>query len=130
MLSLFCMVNWKNLSLILISVLLIDAGQLLLKYSLNTFGEINWGFDLLFSNFILIAQNPFVWLALFLMGLSSFTWLLALSKNNLSYAYPILSFGYVVVAVLSWVFFSEPMGMVKILGLGIIAMGVVMLSNT
>jgi drug/metabolite transporter (DMT)-like permease len=122
--------KWKNLGLILFSVLLVDSGQLLLKWSLNNLGEINWGLEFLFHNFFIIVFNPFIWLAGILMVSAAFTWLLALSKSTLSYAYPILSVGYVIVSILSWFLFGEPLGMIKAIGLGIIAVGVVMLSHT
>jgi uncharacterized membrane protein len=122
--------NWKGLGMILFSVLLVDSGQLLLKYGLIRMGEITWGLSYLITIFFGLLFNPFIWLAAIFMVASAFTWLLALSKSTLSYAYPILSVGYVLVSILSWLFFGELMNLTKVVGLGIIAVGVVMLSRT
>ena len=120
----------RNLGLILFSVLLVDIGQLTLKYGINSLGVVEWSSALFVSNFLSILQTPMIILGILFMVSSAFTWLLALAKTNLSYAYPILSFGYVIVSVFAWLFFGETLGVVKIVGLVIIAMGVIMLSNT
>jgi len=120
----------RNLLLILFSVIMVDIGQLTLKYTLNSFGAITWSKELLISNFFMIFQTPLIWLAIFFMVGSAFTYLLALSKTSLSFAYPILSVGYIVVSVLSWYFFGEIMTITKVIGLIIIGLGVIMLSNT
>jgi len=120
--------KYKYLLLILTSVLLIDIGQLTLKYGINSLGEVSW--TPLIPILSIIILNPFIWLGVILMASSAFTWLIALSKTELSYAYPILSFGYVIVSILSWVFFNEVMTITKIIGLFVIAIGVTMLSNT
>jgi len=109
---------------------MVDIGQLTLKYTLNSFGAITWSKELLISNFFMIFQTPLIWLAIFFMVGSAFTYLLALSKTSLSFAYPILSVGYIVVSVLSWYFFGEIMTITKVIGLIIIGLGVIMLSNT
>ncbi|MFH1972775.1 MAG: 4-amino-4-deoxy-L-arabinose transferase [archaeon] len=122
--------KYKCLLLILTSVLLIDTGQLTLKYGLNSLGEVSWGLSSLLATLSIVILNPFIWIGVILMASSAFTWLIALSKSELSYAYPILSFGYVIVSILSWIFFNEVMTTTKIIGLIVIAAGVTMLSNT
>ena len=120
----------RNLLLILTSVILIDLGQLILKFALNQYENIIWNAATLISNFFYFAFDPLIWIGVFLMIFSALTWLMALSKTSLSYAYPILSIGYVLVAVLSWLCFDEIMNITKAIGLDIIAIGVFMLSNT
>ena len=115
--------------LILMSVILVDVGQLLLKKGMNEIGSLDFSISL-FSMFFNIFTNPFVFIGIILFVLSSVTWLLALSKANLSYAFPILSLGYVVVSVLSWYFFGESLSFLRVLGLGVIVLGVFMLSKT
>ena len=111
------------------SVLLVDTGQLILKKGLNDVGALDFSLGLV-APFIAMFTNPFVLLAVTFMVLSSFTWLLALSKANLSFAFPLLSIGYVVVSILSWHFFGDNLSGLRLLGLGIIVGGVFFMSRT
>ncbi len=115
--------------LVLLSVILVNTGQLLLKHGLNLLGEISLSGDIIFS-LINAVFSPFVFFGIVFFVASSFFWLLALSKAELSYAFPILSLGYVLVSVLSWLFFNEVLSVLRILGLSVIVVGVYMLSKT
>ena len=115
--------------LVLLSVIIVNIGQLLLKHGLNTLGEISLNVNIILSLFNAVF-NPFVFFGIIFFVASSFFWLLALSKAELSYAFPILSLGYVLVSVLSWLFFNEVLSVLRILGLGVIVVGVYMLSKT
>lgn len=55
---------------------------------------------------------------------SSLLWLMVLSKRDLSYAYPMIAAGYVVVVFLSWLVFKEHVPMLRIAGLALICLGV------
>jgi len=66
-----------------------------------------------------------VLLGFILYGVSSLLWLMVLSKRDLSYAYPMIAAGYVLVVFLSWVFFKEEIPLLRIAGLVLICAGVV-----
>ncbi len=121
--------KYIGLLLILFSVFLVVVGQLLLKHGMNQIGELNFsqGFVLLF---VPVFSNLYVLFGVLLFASSSFGWLLALSKVPLSFAYPIISVGYVVVSLLSWVLFQENLSIMRLFGLGLIVMGVLFLSRT
>lgn len=123
--------NDKNTGLLLIlsSVLLIDFGQLFLKYGMNQIGNLDFSRGVFFV-FLHIFANGFVLLGVLLYLLSSVGWLFALSKVPLSLGYPILSLGYVVVSLFSWFFFQESISLMRIVGLGTIVVGVFFLSRT
>ncbi len=118
-----------GLLLILVSVLLVDIGQLFLKYGMNQVGNLDFSQNL-FSVFLTAFSNVFVLIGVVLFVSSSLGWLLALSKVPLSYAYPIVSLGYVFVSILSWIFFDETLSFLRLVGLGIIVGGVFLLSRT
>ena len=118
-----------QLLLIVISVLLVDFGQLLLKKGLIVVGDLNFAANL-FGSFVTVFTNWFVLLGFVLIVFSSLTWLIVLSKSQLSYAYPILSMGYVFVSVMSWWFFDEGLSLMRLFGLGIIVLGVYLMSKT
>lgn len=118
------------LLLVLTSVLLVDIGQLLMKQGLLDLGTLSFQFPQFFFTFLTIFSNPFILLGVFLFVLSSVTWLFALSKTHLSFAYPLLSIGYVIVSLLSWYFFGEALSPLRLAGLGIIVGGVYVMSRT
>ena len=118
-----------GLFLVLASVVLVDVGQLFLKYGMNQVGELDFSAGII-ALFLSIFSNVFVVIGVLLFASSSFGWLLALSKVPLSLAYPIVSIGYVVVSVLSWILFQESLSPLRILGLGVIVTGVFLLSRT
>jgi len=56
--------------------------------------------------------------------------MIVLSKVELSIAYPMLSMGYVFVLLASWILFSEPVTMIRWLGVMVIMAGVTLISRT
>jgi multidrug transporter EmrE-like cation transporter len=62
-------------------------------------------------------------------GISVVLWILALSRVDVSYAYPMLSIGYILVAVFGWAIFGEDMSLNRIMGIFIIIVGVILISK-
>jgi len=118
-----------GLLLVFASVLLVDIGQLFLKYGMNQVGSFDFSQGYVLS-FLPVFSNVYVLIGVVLFVSSSFGWLLALSKVPLSYAYPIVSVGYVLVSLFSWVLFNEALSGLRILGLTVIVGGVFFLSRT
>jgi len=57
--------------------------------------------------------------------LASLAWMAAMTKLDLSHAYPFMSANFVIVLVLSAFFFNEPLTPMKVIGLGLIIAGIV-----
>jgi multidrug transporter EmrE-like cation transporter len=71
-----------------------------------------------------IAGNLFVLSGLFLYVVSVAVWLLVLSRVEVSFAYPLLSAGYIVNAVAGRYLFQENLSLTRIAGILIIIAGV------
>ncbi|MCA0755147.1 cation/cationic drug transporter [Paenibacillus sp. N4] len=106
---------------ILVSVLLGACAQVLLKL-----GTIKAGSFALLKLF----TNPYTLGGLVLYGLSALLWIVALSKVQLSYAYPMVSLGYVIVFGLSYWIFDEPISLLRAGGLVLIVLGVLMIAKS
>ncbi len=106
---------------ILVCVFLAVSSQLLLKI-----GVINsWSKDsFLLYNYIKLLLNPVVLLGGFLYLGSSILWVLILQRRNLSYVYPIVSLGYVLVVIASCFILGENISLLRWTGVGIICIGV------
>ncbi|CCD39217.1 Permease of the drug/metabolite transporter(DMT) superfamily [Candidatus Paraburkholderia kirkii UZHbot1] len=61
--------------------------------------------------------------------LSVVVWIVGLSRVDVSIAYPMLSLGYVVNAFAAWYLFGEALSMQRLVGIGIILVGVVVLAR-
>ncbi len=112
------------LPLILLGVLLNAAAQLFLKEGMRRIGH----FDFVWANIIPIgfqvAGNLFVWAGLLCYVVSVVVWLLVLSRVEVSFAYPLLSVGYIVNAVAGYYLFQENLSLTRITGILIICVGV------
>jgi multidrug transporter EmrE-like cation transporter len=69
------------------------------------------------------------WLGLACYGVSLIVWVGALSRVPVSIAYPMLSLGYIVNAVAAAALFDEHLGYAKAAGIGLIGLGVLLLSR-
>jgi multidrug transporter EmrE-like cation transporter len=122
--------TWAAFALILTGVLLNAAAQLALKASVSDTGVISFDMHSLFSSAGSLASNLWLWLGLICYGISVIVWIVALSRVDVSIAYPMLSIGYVVNAVAAWHLFDEPMNIGKVVGIGIIIVGVYILARS
>ncbi|MBN2097101.1 MAG: EamA family transporter [Candidatus Omnitrophica bacterium] len=109
---------------LLISVSLTSVGQLVFKKGLLIVGPI----ERIGGKFFQMLVNPVVLLGIIFAVLGWAAYALALSKSELSYAYPIWSLTYVVVPILSLLIFKESISLLKIGGLALIFLGVILVA--
>jgi len=122
--------TWAAFALVLTGVLLNAVAQLALKASVNDTGIISLDMQSLLSSAGSLAFNLWLWLGLFCYAISVVIWILALSRVDVSIAYPMLSIGYIVNAVAAWHLFDEPMNLGKVVGIGVIIVGVYILARS
>lgn len=112
------------LPLIMLGVLLNAAAQLFLKEGMRRIGH----FEFIWANAVPItmqvAGNVFVLGGLVCYVISVAVWLLVLSRVEVSFAYPLLSVGYIVNAVAGYYLFQENLSIMRITGILIICVGV------
>ena len=116
--------------LLLSGVALNAAAQLLLKAAtritgplVGDTGRVAWN-----GAGTLLLTTQF-WLGLACYGVSLVVWVGALSRVPVSIAYPMLSLGYIVNAAAAAALFGEPLGYAKVAGIGLIGLGVLLLSR-
>lgn len=73
---------------------------------------------------------PSLWFALGAYGLSVVVWLIGLSRVPVSQAYPLLSMGYVINVGLAWWLLGEVPNVQRVIGIGIIVAGVVLVARS
>ena len=119
--------NLVSFSLIIVGVTLNAAAQLLMKAGTNAVGY----FEFSASNILPIgwklATEWHIIAAMACYVISVVVWILALSRVQVSIAYPMISLGYVVGAIAAWWLFGEALTPTKIAGIGVIIIGVAIL---
>ena len=115
---------------ILISVVAGAAGQVLLKKGMGSMGPLTLSINQLGSVLWRIFTNPYVLVGLAIYVSGTLFWLTALSRVELSYAYPFASLSYVVMLAASWLLFSENITPLRIVGTLIVCLGVFFISRS
>ena len=111
-------------ALVLTGVLLNAAAQLLLKAGTNAVGHFAFRLDNLVPVGLKLAFEPHIMGGMACYAVSLVVWIMALSRAPVSIAYPMLSIGYVINAFIAYFWFGEPLASQKLLGIGIIVIGV------
>lgn len=117
-----------NILLILLSVLLNCAAQLLIRKGMLIEGEV--GIQSMLSHVGSMLTNLWLWGAMFCYAVSILLWMSVLSKVEVSYAYPFLSVGYVLSAIAGYAFFNENISPIRIVGIVVICIGVILISRS
>ncbi len=117
-------------ALILLGVLLNAGAQLLLKAGMGQIGHFEFSVANVVPIGVKVVANLPIISGLTLYVVSVGVWLLVLSRVQVSYAYPMLSIGYVVNAVAAYYVFGEPMSSIRVLGIFIIIAGVYLVAQS
>ncbi len=110
------------LILIFATILLAIFGQLSMKKGMINVGQISLK-ELLSKRLFSVVFEKFVFIGIALYVSSAALWLVILSQEELSFAYPLIGIGYIVTAILAKIFFNETLTMFKILGIILIVVG-------
>jgi drug/metabolite transporter (DMT)-like permease len=113
--------------MIWISVVLSAVAQIFLKHGLTSVQSKDRKPGLVALVTSVISQ-PFIWLWGLSFAAAMGLWLVGLQKLDLSYAYPLVSIGYVLVSLLSAIFFNERVDRQRILAIAVISVGVVLIA--
>jgi drug/metabolite transporter (DMT)-like permease len=124
------MLNYLVLSLILLDVALNVVGQLSLKFGMSKMGNFSISLPTLLSVFSRAALNPFIILGVFCYGMGFLVWLIVLAKADVSYAYPMISLGYVFTAVLAWLLLGENVTITRFAGILVTCLGVFIIARS
>jgi multidrug transporter EmrE-like cation transporter len=115
--------------IILLGVLLNATAQLSLKAGTNAIGVINVVPGRTLSLLGTLAVQPWILVGLACYVVSVAAWIVALSRVNVSVAYPMLSIGYVVNAIAARYLLGEVLTFTRLLGMAVIICGVFIISR-
>ena len=117
----------QEFGLLLISVIASSFGQLFLKLGAVQLGQVTGANAL--SHVLSIATTPALIAGLAAYGVGAITYILLLTRVNLSIAAPSASLIYIASVVIGVVVFKEELSMARLVGLGLIMGGVVLVAS-
>lgn len=120
----------SNIGIILLSILMSSTAHLFLKKGMMAHASGDMDTGNIFGIVWTVGTNPWVLGGMVLHVSALIVWLWALSKVDISFAYPFLALGYVMVSAMAWIWLGENIGSIKLLGMGIIIVGILVLAQS
>jgi len=117
-------------SLILLGVLLNACAQILLKTGMNQIGHFTFSPENVLPISLKVIGNFPIMSGLVCYALSVIVWLMVLSRVQVSYAYPMLSIGYIVSALAGYYLLGEDLSLIRMTGIVVIIAGVYLISQS
>lgn len=106
------------------------ASQLIIKWKMSnySFNDYETIYDKFIFGFSMLI-NPYIIVSLIFTLLAGVTWMIAMTKFDISYAYPFTTLGFIFVFIFSVVLFNEPVNLYKVVGLICIILGLIISSK-
>jgi len=112
---------------ILLTLAFTVYGQMVLKWQIGMAGPLP---DPTHEKFLFLLRqltNPWVLSAFGSAFLASLAWMAAMSRFDLSYAYPFMSLAFVIVMIISAIALHEPLPLNRIAGTALVIAGLVLI---
>lgn len=119
----------SSLWLIALSITTGVAGQTVIKMGVSQPGASDSANGLL-SLITLIVKSPLVLLGLALYGVGAIAWIAALTRLDLSVAYPFLALNFVLITLVSRVFLGETVPWLRWAGILVICAGILLVARS
>lgn len=74
--------------------------------------------------------SAWVWFGFFLYFAGALVWLLVLGRIEVSLAYPFVGLGFVITALFGWWLNGDQVGAARLLGIGLVMSGIIVLSRS
>lgn len=121
----------KTLVLVLIAGLLGGTGHVMLSKGMKTIGDLTEAETSRLGGMVRrVVTNPWVLIGVALQASFFFMYLTLLSRADVSKILPMTAFDYIVVALLAQMFLAEPVTAARWTGIGLIVLGVFLVSRT
>jgi drug/metabolite transporter (DMT)-like permease len=99
-------------------------GQIIFKWRINHFGDLpGGGYDNI-SFLLKLLIDPFIFSGFLSALVAALFWMAAMTKSDLSYAYPFMGLSFILVLIASSIVFGESITVNKIVGLSLIVLGI------
>ena len=114
--------------LVFVAVCFSVTGELLLKAGMSQVGVLSFG-NLAVAVPRMLRQ-PHLWLGFGSIAVGACFWLAAISRVDLSWAYPMLAIGYILALIFAGLVLHEPIPLIRWIGAAVIVGGVYLISRS
>lgn len=114
-----------NFLYILATVLFTVYGQLVVKWQVTRAGPFPLATSERLIFLLKLLLNPWIMSGVAAGFLALLCWMIAMTRFDLSYAYPFMSLAFIFVLILSAIFFHETVTMPKMIGVMLIVAGII-----
>lgn len=114
---------------IVMTVMFTVYSQLIMRWQVSLAGPLPESISEKFGYVISLLLNPWVFsgiLATFFAGIS---WMLVMTKFQISYAYPFVSLNYILILIASFILFDESITVTKLVGSILVILGIIVISR-
>lgn len=113
-----------SFALVAVAVVLGTCGQILLKAGTNAIGPFEFALANAWPVGVRVALEPRIAGGVACYAVSLVLWIMALSRTEVSVAYPMLSLGFALNALLAWWLLGEAVSVQRLAGIAVIIAGV------
>jgi len=114
---------------ILATIALTVYGQFVLKWRLASLAPLPDSFVAKIQFFLSALLDPYIASGFLAAFMASFAWMVAMTKFQLSYAYPFMSLNFVVVVILSAAVLGEQVSLSRLSGVALIVAGTLVIAR-
>ena len=104
------------------------TSQLLLKVGILRVGQADFDNASIIKLLLGAMTNGYILLGLLTMTVSMITHIMSLSRFDVSFVFPFISFAYIIVAVWGFLFLGEPFNLTRYIGIAVIIAGTIILA--
>ena len=112
-------------------VVLNSFGALIIKYKINAIGEVQLGSVKSFINYFMeLLKSPLIICGILSIFISAFVWMTALSRLQISLAYPVaVGLNFFIVVTVALIFLKEQLSVEKVIGIVLIFISIFLLTR-
>ena len=114
---------------VFLTIVLTVYGQIAIKWQVLKAGALPESLPEKISFLLHLFLNPWIISAFAAAFMASLFWMAAMTKLQLSHAYPFMGLTFVLVLLASGLFFQEPITLLKVAGVALIVLGLVVASQ-
>lgn len=116
-------------SFIISTILFTVYSQLIMRWQVSAAGPLPADLSDKFAYVVALLLNPWVVSGIVATFLAGVSWMLAMTKFEISYAYPFVSLNYILVLAAGFLLFQEAMSITKLAGSALVILGIIVIAR-
>lgn len=116
-------------SFIFSTILFTVYSQLIMRWQVSAAGPLPSNLSDKMGYVIALLMNPWVMSGIVATFLAGVSWMLVMTKFEISYAYPFVSLNYILVLVAGFLLFQETISITKLAGSALVVLGIIVIAR-